>query len=193
MQVYHANLVEYVPEEMIQALGAFLKFRYLVHRSTIDKDTLDDLAAAVEHFNKKREIFREVRGDLGLSLPFQCSMVHYVDFMWKFGAQMASITEPKHIKAVKQPYRRSSKNNALCQMLLMNQRLNKLHRFRVVLQSRNMLSSAPFPIYGSDVAVPMAENPVQEDNEDSGAVPGERVQGEVRLDNGLYVTILDLP
>ncbi|KIK12996.1 hypothetical protein PISMIDRAFT_70059, partial [Pisolithus microcarpus 441] len=38
----------------------------------------------------------------------------------------SSITESKHIKAVKCPYRRTNRFQALGQMLLINQRLDKL-------------------------------------------------------------------
>ena len=51
----------------------------------------------------------------------------------------SSITESKHIKAVKKPYRRSSHYEALGQMLLINQRLDKLAAARVDFQKRGML------------------------------------------------------
>ena len=48
--------------------------------------------------------------------------------------------EAKHIVAVKKPYRRSSKNQALGQIILTNQRLDKLAALRVELSARGMLS-----------------------------------------------------
>ena len=45
-----------------------------------------------------------------------------------------SITENKHIFAAKKPWRRSSRFEALGQMLLTNQRLEKLDIFRDLLQ-----------------------------------------------------------
>lgn len=51
----------------------------------------------------------------------------------------SSITESKHIKAVKKPWRRSSRYQALGQMLLTNQRLDKLAAARVDFQRRGML------------------------------------------------------
>jgi hypothetical protein len=52
----------------------------------------------------------------------------------------SSITEAKHIKAVKEPWRRSSKHKALGQMLLTNQRLDKLAAIRVDFEARGMLT-----------------------------------------------------
>ncbi|KAF8545891.1 hypothetical protein OG21DRAFT_1428433, partial [Imleria badia] len=51
----------------------------------------------------------------------------------------SSITESKHIKAVKQPYRRSNHHNALGQMLTTNQRLDKLAHCCVDFKQREML------------------------------------------------------
>ena len=51
----------------------------------------------------------------------------------------SSITESKHIKAVKEPWRRSSRYKALGQMLLINQRLEKLAASRADFTARNML------------------------------------------------------
>ncbi|KAH9006672.1 hypothetical protein EDB84DRAFT_1554555 [Lactarius hengduanensis] len=51
----------------------------------------------------------------------------------------SSITESKHIKAVKEPWRRSNRCNALGQMLIINQRLDKLAASRSNFESRRML------------------------------------------------------
>ncbi|KAI0309213.1 hypothetical protein OF83DRAFT_1019582, partial [Amylostereum chailletii] len=51
----------------------------------------------------------------------------------------SSITESKHIKAVKDPYRRTNHNKPLGQMLLINQRLDKLTADRSDFTARNML------------------------------------------------------
>jgi hypothetical protein len=49
------------------------------------------------------------------------------------------MTEAKHIKAVKEPWRRSSRYEPLGQMLLTNQRQDKLVAARVDFTSRGML------------------------------------------------------
>ena len=57
------------------------------------------------------------------------SITHYEVLIWSFGTPnglCTSIMESKHIKAVKEPWRRSNKFHALGQMLLTNQHLEKL-------------------------------------------------------------------
>lgn len=54
----------------------------------------------------------------------------------------SSITEAKHIKAVKEPWRRSNRNKPLKQMLFTNQRLDKLAAARVDFTQRGMLSNS---------------------------------------------------
>jgi len=63
------------------------------------------------------------------SLPRQHAMVHYHELIELFGAPnglCSSITESKHIRTVKEPWRRSNKFDALGQMLVTNQCLDKL-------------------------------------------------------------------
>ncbi|OAX31228.1 hypothetical protein K503DRAFT_806247 [Rhizopogon vinicolor AM-OR11-026] len=70
-------------------------------------------------------------------------MVHYSLLIRLFGAPnglCSSITKSKHIKAVKGPWRRSSRFNALSQMLLTNQWLDKLAALRADFMQRNMLN-----------------------------------------------------
>ncbi|KAI6138594.1 hypothetical protein BKA82DRAFT_70681, partial [Pisolithus tinctorius] len=63
------------------------------------------------------------------SLPQQHAMEHYYHLICQFSTPnslCSSITESKHIKAIKQPYWHTNCFQALRQMLLINQRLNKL-------------------------------------------------------------------
>jgi len=78
----------------------------------------------------------------GFNLPRQHSLNHYLQLIRAFGAPnglCSSITESKHIKAVKEPWRRSNRFNALSQMLLTNQRLDKLAAAHVNFAHRGML------------------------------------------------------
>jgi hypothetical protein len=52
----------------------------------------------------------------------------------------SSITESKHIRAVKEPWRRSNRNQALGQMLVTNQRLDQLMAARSDFTDRGMLN-----------------------------------------------------
>ena len=55
----------------------------------------------------------------------------------------ASITELRHIKAVKRPYHCSGKNKLLGQMLITNQRIDKLAAAHTFFNSRGMLTNYP--------------------------------------------------
>lgn len=78
----------------------------------------------------------------GFSLPRQHALVHYRHHIQNFGAPnglCSSITESKHIEAVKKPWRRSNRYNALQQMLRVNMRNDKLTAARIDFQLRGML------------------------------------------------------
>jgi hypothetical protein len=131
-----------------------MEFCYLVRRSQIDEDTLAAIEHAVRRFHQERPIFLEAGVREDFSLPRQHSLVHYRDLILLFGAPnglCSSITESKHIKAVKEPWRRSSRNQPLGQMLLTNQRLDKLAASRVDFQARGMLDKLRAPA-GPDVS-----------------------------------------
>jgi hypothetical protein len=143
VQVYLPAIEGHVPDEMVQAICAFLEFCYIAQRDAHDTNSLAALQDALERFHHHREIFRTsgVRAD-GFNLPRQHSLNHYVKLIRAYGAPnglCSSITESKHIKAVKEPWRRSSRFEALSQMLLTNQRLDKLAAARVDFASRGML------------------------------------------------------
>ncbi|KAI5980898.1 hypothetical protein EDD15DRAFT_2204812 [Pisolithus albus] len=112
-------------------------------KNVITDDTLSDLKNALDRFHYHREIFREVGVRVeGFSLPRQHSLVHYEALIRLFGAPnglCTSITESKHITAVKKPWRRSSKYRALGQILRTNQRLAQLAAARSDFEARGML------------------------------------------------------
>lgn len=143
MQVYLPAIESYVPEEMVKAIRAFLEFCYIARRDIHDTNSLAALDDALRRFHHHREIFRTSGVRIaGFNLPRQHSLNHYVKLIRAFGAPnglCSSITESKHIKAVKEPWRRSSRFEALGKMLLINQRLDKLAAARVDFASRGML------------------------------------------------------
>jgi len=137
---------------MVQALSAFLDFCYLVRHASINKDTLDAIDVALTRFHANRMIFEEagVR-PTGFSLPQQHSLKHYRRMIQLFGAPnglCSSITESKHIKAIKEPWRRSNHYEALEQMLLSNQHLDKLEAAHALFITRSMLTTNFRPVEG---------------------------------------------
>ena len=131
---------------MVQAIRAFLEFCYIARRDTHDTNSLAALDDALRRFHHHRDIFQTsgIRVN-GFNLPRQHSLTHYVKLIRAFGAPnglCSSITESKHIKAVKEPWRRSNRFDALGQMLLTNQRLDKLAAARAKFTSCGMLDGA---------------------------------------------------
>lgn len=128
---------------MVAAIRSFLDFCYLARRSFHLQQTLEQMDQVLAQFQVLRSIFQEVgvRSD-GFALPRQHSLVHYVRSIKLFGSPnglCSSITESRHITAVKRPWRRSSRHNPLQQMLRTNSRLSKLAAARVEFGQRDML------------------------------------------------------
>jgi hypothetical protein len=166
---------------MVRALSAFMEFCYLVRRSQIDEDTLAAIEHAVGRFHQERQIFLEVGIREDFSLPRQHSLIHYRDLIVLFGAPnglCSSITESKHIKAVKEPWRRSSRNQPLGQMLLTNQRLDKLAASRINFQARGMLDKL---WAGPDAPPPQDPTARPQNSDDAEDVQGAISLGDVKL------------
>lgn len=134
-----------MPREMICALRAFLDFCYLVRRNGHDRSTLQKLQSSLADFHEHCEIFVKTGVQSKNTWPIrQHSMVHYIHSIQSFGSPnglCSSITESKHIKAVKKPWRRSNRYNALKQMLVINSRSDKLRSAYNRFKSLGMLDN----------------------------------------------------
>ncbi|KIK76234.1 hypothetical protein PAXRUDRAFT_170532 [Paxillus rubicundulus Ve08.2h10] len=107
------------------------------------EDTIIAIQDSLNCFHKYCKVFHAEEVISMFSLPRQHSMTHYIHLIHLFGAPnglCSSITECKHIKAVKEPYHCMNHHNALRQMLIINQRLNKLAAARVDFQKQGMLN-----------------------------------------------------
>lgn len=136
-----------MPDDIVRTIADFNEFCYLARRSVHTEQTLSQLEDALARFYKHREVFRTTGVREDFSLPRQHSLDHYPRHIREFGAPnglCSSITESKHIKAIKEPYRRSSRFEALGQMLLINQRLDKLSAARTDFEDRGMLQGSLF-------------------------------------------------
>lgn len=156
---------------MVKALSAFLNFCYLVRRTDFDEDTLMAIDDSLSRFHEHRSSFSCVRETF--SLPRQHSLTHYPYNIREFGAPgglCSSITESRHITAVKKPWRRSNRYNALSQMLLTNERLDKLVALRTHFVERGMLPPSHGP----------PPDPIADENMEEGAVD-DQLLAEVKL------------
>ncbi|KAG1873111.1 hypothetical protein F4604DRAFT_1880985 [Suillus subluteus] len=143
MKVYIPAIEGHVPPEMVLTLQALIDFIYIAWRNIINSNSLNVLDDALEHFHRHHEIF-QTSGVCpnGFNLPRQHSLIHYHKMIRAFGAPnglCSSITESKHIKAVKEPWWLSSRFEALNQMLLTNQHLDKLAASCIDFANRGML------------------------------------------------------
>ncbi|KIN94059.1 hypothetical protein M404DRAFT_169319, partial [Pisolithus tinctorius Marx 270] len=90
---------------------------------------LVEIDNALRHFHLYWKVFWNAGVVDTFSLPRQHTMKHYYHLICQFGTPnglCSSITESKHIKAIKRPYQCTNRFQALGQMLLINQRLDKL-------------------------------------------------------------------
>ncbi|KAG2336476.1 hypothetical protein BDR05DRAFT_978785 [Suillus weaverae] len=138
MKVFLLAIEGHIPQEMVRVFHALLEFY------------------ALGRFHQYHTIFENVVPTF--SLPHQHSMVHYVDMIRLFGAPnrlCSLITESKHIKAVKEPWRWLNRHNALGQMLVTNQCLDKLTASCADFDARGMLTGT---ILSSTLAALADEN-----------------------------------
>ena len=173
--MYVPAIVGYVPDDIVRCLAAFLDACYIARRQDIDSEALDAFDVALHNFHRLREVFRTsgVR-PTGFSLPRQHALFHYRRQIEDFGAPgglCSSITESRHITAVKKPWRRSNRYNALGQMLQVNQRLDKLAAMRSDFVARGMLPTG----HAGCTQISHILKPSQElsDNEDCDSGPVE--------------------
>jgi hypothetical protein len=161
LQVYLPALEGHLPSDILCTFRAFLEFCYIARRDILTKNDLNELEDALSRFHQYRKIF-ETSGvrPKGISMPRQHALIHYPALIQLLGAPnglCSSITESKHIRAVKEPWRRSNRNEPLEQMLLSNQRLDKLAAARIDFKSRGMLEgtllSSVYAALGQSVSI----------------------------------------
>jgi hypothetical protein len=142
LQVYVTAIQGHVPSKMVKCVAAFVNCCYIVRHNAITKADLDQYCRELARFHELRTIFVETGVRQSVELPRQHSLMHYADGIELFGSPngvCSSITESKHIKAIKEPWRRSSRCNALYQMLRTIAQLEKLAAIRTVFKNRGML------------------------------------------------------
>ncbi|KAG0701249.1 hypothetical protein DFH29DRAFT_982811 [Suillus ampliporus] len=118
MKVYLPAIKGHIPWDVVRAFSAFLDFCYIVRRDTITEDDLIQLQDALNRFHQYHKIFKTTGVVLGFSFPHQHSLNHYslmIRLYWR----------PKRPLFINNGYR-SNKYKALGQMLLTNQRLDKI-------------------------------------------------------------------
>ena len=127
---------------MVKALHAFLEFCYIAQCNVHDTQSLKELDNMLQCYHRYHEIFITTCIWTRFNLPCQHALIHYSKAIRQFGAQNGlclSITESKHIEAVKEPWWWSSHFDALHKMLITNERANKLAAARADFKRQGML------------------------------------------------------
>src|SRR5436190_24087350 len=97
---------------MVQCIAAFMECCYIARRNAITSSDLETFEQHLARFQDLRNIFVETGVRKSLSLPRQHALSHYVRKIELFGSPngiCSSITESMHIRAVKEPWRRSNR------------------------------------------------------------------------------------
>lgn len=182
----------FVPRDVVRCFHAYLDFCYIARMSIFTRPMLDQLDEALKRFHTHRVVFQQlgIRDPTpsGFSLPRQHAMVHYRQHIENFGAPnglCSSITESKHITAVKRPWRRSSRYDAIRQIMLTNQRMEKLTAARVHFTTQGILK---FPTWQPRLLRPV---PSDDDEDQSGAAHEEAIHNEVFLAQTHGVSTID--
>jgi hypothetical protein len=127
---------------MVQCLASFLELCYIFRRNAISATALKLASLELAKFHELREVFIQTGTRSSCSLPRQHGLKHFITSIPLFGSPnglCSSITESRHITAVKEPWRQSSRYNALSQMLTIITRLDKLSAFRRILSRQGLL------------------------------------------------------
>ncbi|KAF9526782.1 hypothetical protein CPB83DRAFT_870278 [Crepidotus variabilis] len=145
MKVYLSAVAGYLPSAMVRCLAAFIDACYIARRNIITALALEHFWECIEQFHELRAIFIETVVCVHTSLPRQHALSHYYRLIQLFGSPnglCSSITESKHIKAVKEPWRRSSCFKALVQMLQSILRMEKMAALRRQLAQEGKLDGS---------------------------------------------------
>ena len=142
MKVFLLAITGLVPSEMVHCIHTFLDFCYFVQHDFHDNKSLKATQDALDQFRHYCRIFINKGIHDNFNLPQQHLLHHYIHLIQEYGSPdgiCSSITENKHIQAVKE---QSSKWEAMWQMLVTNQWINKLAVPCMHFKSRGMLKGS---------------------------------------------------
>lgn len=177
---------------MVQCLAAFLRFCYIARQNSLSTSDILKLEDALAQFHTLRDVFIDAGVRDNFSLPRQHSLSHYARMIRLFGSPnglCSSITESKHIVAVKKPWRVSSRYKALSQMLHRIVREDKMEAARRDFTKRGMMEgdsvSYTEMMLGGGHPIPLEDAVEDEaeivDDSDLGPSEGPKVLSSIRL------------
>ncbi|KAN0129101.1 hypothetical protein V8E53_013097 [Lactarius tabidus] len=181
MKVFLSAIAGYVPSAMVRCIAAFMDACYIARRNAIDSSSLEHFQDCVRTYHDLRTIFLEAGLNIKLSVPRQHALSHFYQGIHLFGSPnglCSSITESKHIEAVKKTWRRSSRYRALTQMLRTIQRMDKMQALQRRFEANGMLRGFGFsPDFGNmmdhDTDTILMDDSEEHEDEDEAVVSGE--------------------
>ena len=194
IQVYLAAIKGLIPDDMVQCIREFVKCCYIARRNAITTSDLDAFNQHLERFYQLRNVFIETGVRTSISLPHQHALMHYSSKIERFASPnggCSSITESTHISAIKEPWRRSNRNDPLPQIVRTISRLHKLKALRRIFENRGTLDGKlsnyarafisgnlpPICLYGAR----KDEEEDEDDHNDGGPSPGAFANAQVTL------------
>jgi hypothetical protein len=134
---------------MVCSIAAFMDTCYIAWRNAIDSSSLEHLRGAVETFHQLLSVFIETGVCTAISMPSQHALKHFYHAIHLFGSPnglCSSITKSKHIEKVKKPWQRSSRYQALTQMLRTLQHMDKMSALHQHFEGSGMLQGFCFGV-----------------------------------------------
>jgi hypothetical protein len=180
-EVFLSAIAGYVPSAMVRCIAAFMDACYIARRNAIDSSSLEHFQDCVRTYHDLCTIFLEAGLNIKLSVPRQHALSHFYQGIHLFGSPnglCSSITESKHIEAVKKTWRRSSRYRALTQMLRTIQHMDKMQALQRRFEANGMLRGFGFsPDFGNmmdhDTDTILMDDSEEHEDEDEAVVSGE--------------------
>jgi hypothetical protein len=159
---------------MVQCITTFMEAIYVACWNAISTTALQRFRDCVDSFCELWDIFITTGVRVSISLPCQHALFHYYLSIQLFGSPnglCSSITESKHIKAVKESWQCSSRDKALNQMLCTIVRLDKMTALWQIFDGQGMLVGTTSSYMAGMVQKGESDAdsiPMDEDDEDNG-------------------------
>jgi hypothetical protein len=189
--VYLGAIAEYLPSAMVRCISNFIEACYIAQWNAISLSSLDQLQACITRFHELRDVFIASGVRKAISLPCQHALVHYPMAIQLFGSPnglCSSITELKHIEAIKDPWHWSSRFNALYQILRLLLRLQKLLVLHHLFSSRRMLRGTTTS-YMAGTSEDTQEDPMPLTSENTADNDGAPIEGVAEEETLSIVTL----
>ncbi|KAJ7802886.1 hypothetical protein B0H14DRAFT_3884342 [Mycena olivaceomarginata] len=158
---------------MVKALSSFMDFCYLVRRNAISAPDLTGIKNALDAFHHHRQIFIDCGVRIDISLPRQHSPRPLPSLYSPLRLPQWPLLLNHRVEAYQgrqRAWRRSSRFNALSQMLVTLQRLDKMAAHNVLAGNQPQVAAAA-----------AAAAALDDDEDDNGMVHGPKSLSDIKL------------